>query len=406
MTWAKHFGRLGPWFAAVAILLALTVVPFGAPMANWHAAAVATVGVFALLSARLGAPGDWNSIALWPVVAVLLATAASTAACSSPVLAAERMRLLPLFALIFPLAQVASWSRNALQLVCWSGVLAVLLVVVDVCWSAAMGEPLLREGTASQGRFSASQGNANDLAAVSILLPLALPVLPTRCRQWAYPLCCMIAALPWILSAGRQAMAGWFVSSVVPLATQFRTKQFLLSSAGLLVLSVTVIAVVPSLRERAIETYQLGLDSRAILAAFGWSLFWQHPLTGNGPGLFGEAFLEAARAGWTWQGQMLPRTRMPWVHCLPLEVLSDLGVVGALAYGAVVFAAARRVWRLIRDNECSRPLGVAVGTMLISGLLVSLVDMSFIKEWVCCVFWLTLGLAFARSPRNPSVAAG
>ena len=52
-------------------------------------------------------------------------------------------------------------------------------------------------------------------------------------------------------------------------------------------------------------------------------------------------------------------------------------------------------------------LATAVLAALLAGLVMGLVDLSFIKDWVRCVFWLVLGLAFvvgdhAKADKGPT----
>jgi O-antigen ligase len=131
------------------------------------------------------------------------------------------------------------------------------------------------------------------------------------------------------------------------------------------------------------------------LTAYGVTLFVDHPVTGIGPGLFGQYYQRDARNGWSWRGTPLPKVGMPWVHSLPVEVLCELGVVGGLAFAAALVVAVRRAWRARIGSGLQGRVAVAVLAVLAAGFVAGLVDLTFIKDWVRCLFWLVLGLGLS-----------
>jgi O-antigen ligase len=177
---------------------------------------------------------------------------------------------------------------------------------------------------------------------------------------------------------------------------------------GVLALAVAVaaaVAVVPAARSRTLETVRTGLGVREPIIAFGLSLAADHPLTGVGPGLFGSYYAREALDGWSWRGQPLPKVGMPWVHCLPVEVACEYGLVGVCAFGGVAAAAVRRAWIAARAGD---PMGRGALGMLAAFLLIGLVDLTFIKDWVRCEAWVAAGVAFGlgASGGRPAVGGG
>jgi O-antigen ligase len=169
------------------------------------------------------------------------------------------------------------------------------------------------------------------------------------------------------------------------------------------------VALTPALRSRAVQTWREGAGIREQLTVYGMELFAEHPVTGIGPGLFGQYYQLDAREGWSWRGTPLPKVGMPWVHSLPVEVLCELGLIGAAAYAATLWVVMRRAWRGRRSPDLQGRVAVAVLAVLAAGALAGLVDLTFIKDWVRCGFWLAVGLGLAVggsfSPERPSSPA-
>jgi O-antigen ligase len=126
---------------------------------------------------------------------------------------------------------------------------------------------------------------------------------------------------------------------------------------------------------------------------------------GTGPGLFGHYYVVGVREGWAFRGQPLPPSGMPWVHSVPIEILCETGLASAAAYAAAVFAGVRRLCRGLRRATQDREWLVALSTSVACFGVMSLVDMSFIKDWVRVVFWLLLGLCFASKQPWPTANA-
>jgi len=354
--------------------------------------ALLLLGAVALYAARCDPAARWRQVTVWPMLVVLGSFVLSIVTCQLPGLAIERSATMPLFALTFLAVQVCLWDQRTTRAL-WVAFGCVALVMsVDILAQRVTGVSLLR-GLPAQGSIMAgSQDNTNDMAAASLLLPGALAAFNgvRHGVTWRSMLTALVVPV-WVLSASRQAFGAWLFS-VLSMIIQRRNMRATVASASVVVvIAIAIVASVPTARSRVAETVQKGLGVRESLIVLGAELAWQHPVTGIGPGLFGQYYLREVRNGWTWRGESLPTSGMPWVHCLPLEVVCEYGAVGALAFGSVTLVALRRGARAAWAGD---PRGRAVLGMLLAVLLVGVVDLTLIKDWVRCEVWICLGLAF------------
>lgn len=384
---------MAPWLAAAFIALCLATIPFGVSFSKSYGFVLGAVGIGMLCCARLEAQ-TWDRLTLWPMIVLLTAYAIGCFTSIDSARSVNRFTTMPLFAIVFVAMQLASADRVVLRTVLWAGVITMLAIVFDVAVSRATGRSLFHNEAVSAVRTAGSQGNPNDLSAASLLLPLAWAVVPRRGHVVWYMGFAIAAAFAWVLSAGRQVAIGWAVATLVPIVLQLGWKRSAWIILPLVGLVGAVIVIDPSLRIRMTETLQNGFGDRKPLIVFGLWQWWQQPWLGNGPGTFGELYLRAAAADWSWHGLTLEHVGMPWVHNLSIEVLCDLGLVGAAAFGAVVVGAWRRIHSALAASPECRTLAIVACAMGLSILAISAVDLTFIKDWFRCVFWLALGLAF------------
>ena len=400
-------GQAAPWLSLAFIAGCLATIPYGAPVGGWVPWALAALGVAAVLAARLDGAGRWSGVRVWPVAACLAATGIAIAASAAPGVSLERSASMVLFSLLAIVAQVALWDARAARGVAFAAAGAMAAVSLDVAWQRVTGVSLWLREPGAGPRWSGSQGNLNDMAVAPLLLPLALAAVAPGAGAWRWRAALAAVAVPaWWLSASRQAFGAWALASATMVR---RSRRSLAVAAALATVLAVAIAVVPTFRARATETMNSGLGVREDLLAFGASLVRDHPATGIGPGLFGAHYKKAALEGWTYRGRELPQVGMPWVHCLPLEVACEYGAVGVAAFGAAVVAALRAGFRAGRDPgevDAARRVSRGAAVALVLLLLVGLVDLSFIKDWVRCAWWLVLGLALGGTSPEKSGTRG
>ena len=395
-------GLVAPALCVAFTAACLACIPCGAPLGRGMLTALLGLGAVALGAARVDPAGRWSRVTVWPLVAVLGSFVLSILGCQLPGLAIERSASMPLFALTFLSAQVCLWDPRTTRAlwVVLGGVAVSMSADILVQWFT--GRSLLAGVPGSGFGIGGSQGNKNDMAAASLLLPGALAAFEGA-RLGVLWRCMLAASLVpvWALSVSRQAFGGWFLGVLSMTVRRRSVRGTVGGVAAAAAVAVAIIASVPSARSRVVETAQHGLGVRESLLVLGAQLAVQHPVTGIGPGLFGQYYLREARNGWTWRGQPLSMSGMPWVHCLPLEVACEYGAVGLLAFGGVAFVALRRAGRSAWSGD---PRGRAVLGMMVAILLVGLVDLTLIKDWVRCEVWVCLGLAFGLG--HPDVPGG
>ena len=394
-------GLTAPVLCVTFTAACLACIPWGAPVGRGVLMGLLGLGAVALGVARVDPAGRWSRVTVWPLVAVLGSFALSIIGCQLPGLAIERSASMPLFALTFLSAQVCLWDPRTTRAlwVVLAGVALSMSADIVVQWFA--GRSLFGGVPGSGFGIGGSQGNKNDMAAASLLLPGALATFD-GVRLGVLWRCMLAASLVpvWALSVSRQAFGGWFLGVLTMTVRRRSLRATVVGVAAAAAIAAAIIASVPSARARAMETMRNGLGDREPLIVLGAQLAVQHPVTGIGPGLFGQYYLREARNGWTWRGQPLSMLGMPWVHCLPLEVACEYGAVGLLAFGGVTFVALRRAGRSAWSGD---PRGRAVLGMMVAILLVGLVDLTLIKDWVRCEVWVCLGLAFGLGLSQESV---
>jgi len=384
------------------IMGSLAVVPHGYAVTRAHMMALVFCGLLMLMAARLSGSSS-PRVLVWPIVAILGVWAVSTMASVDQERSLARSAHVPIFALVFPAMQVAGWQRTSLRLVLAMGATVSLLMVLDLVMARFIGHALFTGVTLDPSK--GSLGNRNDVAACLILLPTAWALLPVRFRTASWIGVGMLHTPAWMFTSSRQAMLAWLIVMLVPLTIRRPPWKSMLACGCVFVALVVGILASGTIRDRITLTLETGLGERAPIGAFGVWQWWQRPVLGNGPAIFGELYAAGVAQGWTWRGEPLLPVGMPWPHSLPVEVLCDFGLVGMATFSLVLVVAAARLRRGFIQPDFNRDLAVTSTTMLVTTLLVGLVDLSLIKDWVRVVATMALALAFmAGATKSPPVA--
>jgi hypothetical protein len=397
---AEPAGGAAPWLSLAFVTACLATIPYGAPVPGWALGALAALGAAAVLAARLDRARRWDLVRVWPVVVVLGATALSAAMSRAPEVSLERSASMALYSLLAIAVQACMWDARSARGVAIAACATAGAVSADVLWQRFTGISLFGRVPGEGSRLSGSQGNLNDLAVASLLVPIAMAAVTPGPRAWLWRMAISLLALPaWWLSASRQAVGAWALG-LLPAIRGARRAAVAGGVAAAIV--AAAVALTPTLRARVVQTWNEGLGIREDLIVLGFSLAREHPVTGIGPGLFGAYYKQAAMAGWTNKGRELQKIGMPWVHCLPLEVACEYGVVGVVAFGGVLVAAVRGGVRARGDGIAAR-LARGGAWALVILFTVGLVDFTFIKDWVRCVWWVGVGLgSVSISPEKRS----
>jgi hypothetical protein len=338
---------------------------------------------------------QWDRMVLWPVAAILGSYVISICASDYRNVALWRSLSMMVFAALLLGVQVCRKEPWAWRALLMGIVLLVVVVVVDVVWQRFSGTSLLREKGIFRKRWMGSQGNANDLAAIMFLAPIAYAYFPHRHRLTAYAIFMACLVPVWLISESRQVLLAWFVGMVIPIVSAVKRPLRLGIVVGILLVAIVVTLASPLLRMKLELALHEGVGVREQLAVLGLKLGWQHPFAGIGPGCFTEYFLQAYAEGWTWRGKQLPSAGTPWVHCMPAEIFCEFGLIGCVAFGMVLAAILNRLRRENFSNSGEDELVSALRGCWIAALLVSLIDVTLIKDWVRIDFWLLLGITFS-----------
>lgn len=138
----------------------------------------------------------------------------------------------------------------------------------------------------------------------------------------------------------------------------------------------------------------------------GWEMFLDNPIFGVGQGNFPWAIGEYM-GGRTWQTKSLAGRQ---AHSLYFTLLPELGLVGILIFGGMVYLnykdtrvknLALREWRRgsglseinIKDPEIAR--AILYGNAILGGLIGYLATSTFISTLYYPTFWILMGLAVA-----------
>jgi hypothetical protein len=398
----EHFA---PAAALAFMALSFSVIVYGRPVAVAYEWSIALVGVATVVLTFLDPLGRGRTVSFWPVIAILAAWGISIARSADPPASLGRTYGMGIYAMCFIAVQVIVWNPRTLRLLLWGVTLTILACVADVGTQWYSGSALFTGQPKRHFGFHGSQGNQNDLAVVSILLPLTSAALPGARGLALYIAMMAVSAPMWVLARSRQIALGWFIGALPPLAARVRIKWLIVIAIAMVGAIVAAAALSPDLRSRIMSTTSRGLGERGPIYGFGLWLFSHFWATGAGPGLFNNYYVPAAARGWTWMGEPLQRTGMPWVHSLPIEVLCETGLVGAAAVTSALVGAVRRLVRAWKHAATDRTLLMAIISAASCMMIVGLVDLTFAKDWVRICFWMILGLAFAMAPRGAVAVA-
>lgn len=156
-----------------------------------------------------------------------------------------------------------------------------------------------------------------------------------------------------------------------------------------IILLALVPLIIPSSMVSRIEL-GFGNDVSLLIRAIVWYLsalqIYHNPLTGMGFGVWT-----------TWYPSMIPVRQLfaQHSHNVFLNVMVEIGIIGALAYFYIIFKSLHSYWkRMISHNDDILHYGVWVSLM---ALLFACVTDIFIQQHVVSIlFWLSLGLVLAQ----------
>jgi hypothetical protein len=416
------FNEVPPLVALAFVAMALGTIPYGAPMPAWYMWTMGAVGAALGIALAADPLSRWRSLTYWPVPVILGVWACSIVACDFPRDVLTRSWSMGFYAIVFVAAQVVCLTAIARRALGYVTLSVIVLAAMDLAFHRQTQHSLLRDVRGSEmiwlgnhWNFTVARGsmtNANDHVVMAVLLPLCAVTVPSR---WTWGLIAIgtVASLyDAITVASRQFVAGismgMSILSFFRLPRRFRWWTVL----GIVVLIGSAALAHPATRSKLGTLAASPFGGRSILVAYALDLFENHPLFGVGPSLYGHYYALGVRDGWTFRGEPLSPVGMPWAHCLPAEIACEMGVVGLIGYATAMCVAIARVASALRRGGLSRELAVAVTAAALAMGIMSLVDVSFIKDWVRVCWWLLLGLGFSaptlpgaqKPPKNATIA--
>jgi O-antigen ligase len=272
-------------------------------------------------------------------------------------------------------------------------------LLIDMMAQVWGGSSLLQPRLAPTGhtRFAGSLPNPNEVACIAILAPLSIAgqSLVSRGKHRLFALLNVVfvtasALLVAFYSGSRATFLGVNAALSMTLwLTRRRAVLGALSVSALLVLCAWIFDL-GSVRARVLDTFAINDDWRLRVWQVAWHSFLDAPLFGQGPSVFFEVH-ERAR--------LLPASSsitpapggMPWAHCVPLEILCERGLVG-FACAAWIVTTVLRHLRSALSHPKTRPTAVPLASVIAAIAIMSLVDLSLMKDWCIYLFALAGGL--------------
>ena len=255
------------------------------------------------------------------------------------------------------------------------------------------------------GRLAGGISDPNELAA--ILIPalaigaFLIAVVASPLMRWLLTVLVLVLAVTLFLT---QSRGGLLALAVVLVATPLLAGPVRLR-AVVVILMVAALGigyyalVAPPAALSHVTHFSVGSGTgREDLWKVAYSMWKDHPLAGIGTGNF-----ELVEPKYALRNINLPRVDLvvenPKVaHNTYLHVLTELGIVGILAFGGMIVGAIAVAWRSIRELSRRRELrleilarGVLIGTI---GMLAAFV---FITAQYEKQLWLLLGTCLALS---------
>ncbi|MGH7399918.1 MAG: O-antigen ligase family protein, partial [Candidatus Rokuibacteriota bacterium] len=240
----------------------------------------------------------------------------------------------------------------------------------------------------ARGFFSIYMTLAGVLTLV-LLLGLPLVIHARRMTRWLL--------LPWVTAlvglAATYTRGAWlgFAAGVATLLPMTRRGRWLLV-AGLVIVGLVVFAGSQTLRQRLLtmgDPDDATLRERIFMWRSGLTMWQEHPWLGVGPGGVKREYASYA----------LPeavKKRTGHVHCTPLQILVERGVLGLAAWLAIWVAFYVRAIRLLRrlPSEAQLERALVVGSLAaITGFLIGgLSEYNFGDSEVVMVAWASMAL--------------
>jgi O-antigen ligase len=298
------------------------------------------------------------------------------------------------FALAFCLLRRVDWTprlaRECLALLAGLAVLFALVGFVEYATKHIFLNPKLTAANQDHAYFTVNSvffdPNIFGRFLALVMIMLGAVLLYAR-RQKTQILTLGVLAILWgglVLTLSRSSLGALLVGLGTVAALRWRVGRAVFAAAGVVAVAAAAVAISPT-------TFGLnqGLNGasngRPDLVSGGLNLFKDRPLWGFGSGSFETEY--AAR-------HHQPGQSLTASHTIPVTVAAEQGVIGELAYLALVVAA------LVTLLERSRadPARVAVAAAFLALLFHTLLYADFLEDPIT---WTLLAIGVALSGRPP-----
>lgn len=259
-------------------------------------------------------------------------------------------------------------------------------------------------GRTSDYRIAGPVGDPNFFAQIMlVLVPLAIERLWHEKRlflRMAAALALVVSLLTIVFTFSRGAFLGLFVMFLVILI-YYRPRPSAILIA--LLLFIPLLYLLPQTYIQRLETIsnilpwrseaprELALRGRLSELAVGWQMFQDHPFLGVGLNNYPAHYLD-----YSGSVGLDPRLEARSAHNLYLQVATETGLLGLLAFGAILWLAFRGLLRapaefrrLALDDTAEIARAFAIG------LVGYFVAATFLHAAYPRYMWLLLGIAFA-----------
>lgn len=348
--------------AYVDVLRAAFAGPFPALAAMLLTQCHASTAPWSLLAmAALALPAWWRDeggrlgTVEWSVLGIALAFALS--ALASGTLTQVAPLAAPLAGFVaFVLIAGRARGDEAVRVVALLGLVSLLQVVPVLVALASAARPAMAMREAAVPWLVVP----NDLAWMACAWPWWLAIARERpgATRFAVAALLLLQFVAFVLLGSRLAIAVAATGSGYALLRDARGRWF--AAGALAAGSIAVLALGKGVAS---------MDARLELWRAALALFRTHPLFGVGPHGFVQHY-----TAWLPAAPVDPRVT-PWPHSLPLEVLAQWGVVGAVAVAFAVFAT----WRAARARHGAR---FALAPVAVAFALVACIEASALRLWV------------------------
>jgi O-antigen ligase len=274
---------------------------------------------------------------------------------------------------------------------------AVISVMIGLATGSIAASINTVTQTSLQGRFTGGGGDPNEQAAAFVpalfLIIGLLGIYRQRAMRIALVLAFGLIAIGFFATQSRGGLVSLAAAAAAALFLAPRYRARILGLSLIICLAaVAIIATNPGALTRIVDVGG-GSSGRNDLWRVGWEVFTAHPILGVGAANF--TVVEShyvLRPGTITHIQYL--TDVPYlVSSAYLQQLAESGVIGLIAYLAVMWACLRATWRAIkRLDAIGWPQYADLGRAVLMGTIGMLSAVFFISDGNDVRLWVLLGM--------------